>query len=446
MNEPVRESLRDITSRQTSEWVSQWLNTLNVSNQWDEILKTLVIISIILVLGTLVNWMAKGIIAQVLGRLVKRSNTHWDDALYEHKVFHKLSHLAPVLVVYLLGPAAFSEFPTLEKFAYNMAYIYIVVVAWMVLNAFFNAILTIYEGYDISKARPIKGYVQILKILFGFVGIILVLSILLNRSPLYFFTGLGAMTAVLMLIFKDTILGFVGGVQITANNLVQIGDWIEMPKYNADGDVIDITLHTVLVQNWDRTITSIPAYALISESFRNWRGMVQSGGRRIKRSVFIDVKSIKFCDEAMLEKFEKIYLIKDYVKSRKAEIDKYNSEHEFDTAIEANGRRMTNVGTFRVYLFNYLKNHPRINHEMICMVRQLEPTEKGLPMEIYAFTADTAWVNYESIQSDIFDHVLSVAPIFDLQVFQLPTKYTLEMPVLSPADRNKEPDEKIPPA
>jgi miniconductance mechanosensitive channel len=426
--------------------VSQWLNSLNVSNQWDEILKTLVIISIILVLGILVNWMAKGIIAQVLGRLVKRSNTHWDDALYEHEVFHKLSHLAPVLVVYLLGPAAFSEFPTLEKFAYNMAYIYIVVVAWMVLNAFFNAILTIYEGYDISKARPIKGYIQILKILFGFVGIILVLSILLNRSPLYFFTGLGAMTAVLMLIFKDTILGFVGGVQITANNLVQIGDWIEMPKYNADGDVIDITLHTVLVQNWDRTITSIPAYALISESFRNWRGMVQSGGRRIKRSVFIDVKSIKFCDEAMLEKFEKIYLIKDYVKSRKAEIDKYNSEHEFDTAIEANGRRMTNVGTFRVYLFNYLKNHPRINHEMICMVRQLEPTEKGLPMEIYAFTADTAWVNYESIQSDIFDHVLSVAPIFDLQVFQLPTKYTLEMPVLSPADRNKEPDEKIPPA
>ncbi|NLF42361.1 MAG: mechanosensitive ion channel [Bacteroidales bacterium] len=424
MIEAKKETLRQLLSTWASDLVDGVLSSLRLDSVGHEALKTLIIITAIIILGVMFNWLAKKIIIRILSRLVRRSSNNWDDALLENKVFDKLSHLAPVLIVYLLGPAAFSEFPGLESFAYNLAYVYIVVVAWMIINSFLNAVFAIYDNYDISKTRPIKGYIQILKILFGFVGVILILSIILDQSPMYFLTGLGAMTAILMLIFKDTILGFVAGVQITTNNLIQIGDWIEMPKYNADGDVIDITLHTVLVQNWDRTITSIPAYAMISESFKNWRGMVESGGRRIKRSVYIDLKTVKLCDDSLLLKFEKIHLISDYVKTRRKEIEEHNAQNNMDLTVPVNGRQMTNVGTFRAYIYAYLKNHSRINHEMTCMVRQLEASDKGLPLEIYAFTNDTAWVRYESIQSDIFDHIFAVAPFFELELFQLPTKFS----------------------
>jgi miniconductance mechanosensitive channel len=253
------------------------------------------------------------------------------------------------------------------------------------------------------------------------IAIILILSILLGRSPKYLFTGLGALAAVLILVFKDTILGFVASIQLTANNMVRIGDWISMPKHNADGTVTEITLNTVKVQNWDKTISTIPTYALVSDSFGNWRGMEESGGRRIKRHINLDMQSVKFCTPEMLEEFNKITCLKDYINDRQVEISKYNESNKIDNSVIVNGRRMTNLGTFRRYLEFYLRNHPMIHDNMTFLIRHLQPTEKGIPLEIYVFSKDQRWANYESIQADIFDHILAVIPHFHLRVFQNPS-------------------------
>jgi len=258
--------------------------------------------------------------------------------------------------------------------------------------------------------------------IFVFLGII-ALATLMDRSPWLLLSGLGAMTAVLLLIFRDTILGLVASVQLSSNDMVRIGDWIEMPKYGADGDVVDVTLHTVKVRNWDKTITSIPAYQLISDSFKNWRGMSESGGRRIKRAIDIDMTSVRFCDAEMLARFEKFQLITNYVQQRRQEIADYNQAHSIDTSYLINGRHMTNLGTFRAYLVAYLRSHPKIHQDMTFLIRQLPPTATGLPMEIYVFSNDQEWANYEAIQADIFDHVVSVVPLFDLRVFQSPSGY-----------------------
>ena len=284
-----------------------------------------------------------------------------------------------------------------------------------------NTVEEIYQSFRASKQIPIKGFIQITKIALYFFTTVFVVSILLNKTPLFLLSGIGALTAVLMLVFKDAILGFVAGIQLSANSMVAHGDWIEMPKYGADGDVLEVTLTTVKVQNWDKTITTIPTYALISESFKNWRGMQQSGGRRIKRAVNIDMNSIRFCDEEMLGRFGKIQYISEYIDTKKAELEAFNSAENVDNASLANGRRMTNVGTFRAYVQAYLLNHPMINKDMTFLVRQLKPTEFGLPIEIYVFSKDQVWANYEAIQADIFDHILAVLPEFDLRVYQNPT-------------------------
>ncbi|HKK21694.1 MAG TPA: mechanosensitive ion channel family protein, partial [candidate division Zixibacteria bacterium] len=302
----------------------------------------------------------------------------------------------------------------------RLAMVYMMIAGLLAVIAFLNGIADIYQSYDISRQKPIKGYIQITVIALSIVVGIVALSTAMNRDPRLLLTGLGAMTAVLILVFKDSILGLVASVQISANNLVQIGDWIEMPKYGADGDVVDITLMTVKVQNWDKTYTNIPAYFLISDSFKNWRGMAESGGRRIKRAVYIDMNTIKLCDEEMLDRFEKYELIADYVRNRRREIVDYNVERKIDISELINGRRMTNVGTFRAYVAAYLKNHPKVNTSMTFMVRHLAPGEHGLPIEIYVFSNDKEWVNYEAIQADIFDHILAVVPRFDLRVFQSP--------------------------
>ena len=260
-----------------------------------------------------------------------------------------------------------------------------------------------------------------MKILLYFLATILIISIFLSKSPMYLISGIGALAAVLMLVFRDAILGFVAGIQLAANKMVAQGDWIEMPNYGADGDVLEVALTTVKVQNWDKTITTIPTYALISGSFKNWRGMQESGGRRIKRSVNIDMSSIRFCSEEMLERFERIQYISEYIESKKNELKQFNEAAEVDYASLANGRRMTNVGTFRAYVIAYLKGLPVISQDMTFLVRQLQPTENGLPMEIYVFSKDQVWANYEAIQADIFDHILAVVPEFDLRVYQNPT-------------------------
>ena len=392
---------------------------------------------VIVLFSWLANWIAKQVILVVLSKVIRRSPNRWDDVFLDKKVFSRMSHLAPVIIIFWFGRALLSEYPELVDRIYLITNIYIIIVVAMVSFAVLNALETIYENYDISKTRPIKGYMQVLKILGIFVVVILIFSLVLDKSPRLLLTGLGAASAVLMLIFRDTILNFVGGVQVTANNLVQIGDWIEMPKYGADGDVVEINLNTVKVQNFDRTITTIPTYALVSDSFKNWRGMIQSGGRRIKRSINIDAKTIKVCDEEMLKRFEKVFLLKDYINQKKEEIEQYNRENDIDESIPINGRRLTNIGTFRAYIRNYLAHHPKIHKDMIFMVRQLAPSEKGVPLEIYAFTNDIAWVNYESIQSDIFDHILSRISFFDLKVFQDPSEISFSVGHL-PA--GKEPD------
>jgi miniconductance mechanosensitive channel len=268
---------------------------------------------------------------------------------------------------------------------------------------------------------PVKSFTQLLKLIIFIGATIIIVSIFLNKSPWGILQALGALTAVSMLVFKDSILGFVATIQLASHKMVHIGDWIEMPKYGADGDVIDITLNTVKVQNWDKTISCIPTYALVSDGFKNWRGMVESGGRRIKRSFNLDMNSFKFCDEAMLEQFSKIEHIKEYIADKKTEIQEYNDKYSVDLTSIVNGRKMTNIGTFRHYVECYLKNYEKLNHNMTFLIRQLAPTESGLPIEVYVFTNDTNWVNYEGIQGDIFDHILTVVPEFQLKLFQNPS-------------------------
>jgi miniconductance mechanosensitive channel len=352
-----------------------------------------------------------------IGYVAGKTPTRWDDILLESRFFARLSHFAPVLVVYF----AATGFPEARDWIQRAVLAYMVVVGVFACNALLSAGEAIYRTLEVSRHRPIRGFVQIVKILVFIVGVILFVAALIDRSPWVFLTGVSALTAVLLLVFKDTLLGLVASFQITASDMVREGDWIEMPKYGADGDVIDVTLYTVKVRNWDKTITTIPTYALVSDSFKNWRGMEESGGRRIKRAVNIDMNSIRFCDDALLERFEKIRLISDYVREKREEIERHNAETGADTSVLVNGRRLTNVGTFRAYVAAYLRSHPRVHQGLTFLVRQLAPGETGLPIEIYVFCSDQAWARYEAIQADIFDHILSVVPEFGLRVFQSPS-------------------------
>ncbi len=281
--------------------------------------------------------------------------------------------------------------------------------------------MSIYNTFPISKTRHIKGYVQLVQILIVFIGILVIISVIFDAELKGLFLGLGTFAAVLLLVFKDTILGFVASIQVAMNNMVNPGDWISMPGRKTDGVVLEINLNTVKVQNWDKTISTIPTYALVSESFQNWKGMEESGGRRIKRSLSIDMTSVKFCSDEMINRFTRIQLLKDYIDSKEKELNEYNEKNKIDPSVLANGRRMTNLGIFRKYLEGYLHAHPLIHDKMTFLVRQLQPTDKGIPLEIYVFSKDQEWANYEAIQADIFDHILAVIPEFELKVFQNPT-------------------------
>jgi len=400
-----------------AETLENWLVENGISVVIAGYLSWLVIALAMILLAFISNYIAKKFLLTGVRYFVKKSRTTWDDVLVERKVFTRLSHLAPALVIYFSAPL----FSSIESILLRFSMIYMIVVGVLVINSFLDSVVDIYRSFEISKQRPIKGYIQIIKIiLFVFIGIIAV-STLMDRSPWLLLSGLGAMTAVILLIFKDSILGLVASVQLSSNDMVRIGDWIEMPKYGADGDVIDVSLNTIKIQNWDKTISTIPAYYLVSDSFKNWRGMSESGGRRIKRSVNIDMSSIKFCNDEMLARFEKFQLISEYIKEKKKEISEYNKKHDIDTSELVNGRNLTNIGTFRAYIVAYLHNHPKIHQSMTFLIRQLSPNDKGLPLEIYVFCNDQEWANYEAIQADIFDHILAVAPRFDLRIFQNPT-------------------------
>ena len=289
------------------------------------------------------------------------------------------------------------------------------------LNSLLSTINKVYLDNRVSNKINIKSYIQIIRLIVNLFSILLIIAILSGKSPFYILSGLGALTAVLMLVFKDTILSLVSSIQITSNDLFKVGDWIEAPQFGADGDVIDIALHTIKIQNWDKTITTIPTHKLIDSSFKNWRGMSDSGGRRIKRSINIDINSIKFCNDLMLEKYKKFKLIQDYINQKIESISKHNIKEQISDKEMINGRALTNIGTFRAYIQAYLQNNTNIHKDMTFLVRQLSPSSKGVPIEIYVFSNDTDWINYESIQADIFDHLLAVIKEFDLKVFQNPT-------------------------
>ena len=407
--------------------IYSWLVGLGIGPEVAvDLVAPLVVGLCILVLSAIADFVVKRIALRTLKFVIARTRTLWDDAIVENHVLDQLAHLAPVLVIFHLAELPFEGMAAVDRDYYvaiiqGVVQIFVLVIGVRVIDALLNAALDVYRTFEVSREVPGKGFVQVLKVLTYFVGGISILSILLDRNPVYFLSGLGALTAVLLLVFKDAILGLVAGIQLSANKMVAVGDWIEMPKYGADGDVIEVALTTVKVQNWDKTITTIPAYALISDSFKNWRGMQESGGRRIKRSVSIDVQTIAFCDAEMLERFAKIKYIAEYIEKKKDELARFNQELEVDDSSLVNGRRMTNVGTFRAYVVAYLRNHPKIHKEMTFLVRQLAPGENGLPIEVYVFSNDKVWANYEAIQADIFDHILAVVPEFDLRVFQAPT-------------------------
>ncbi len=401
--------------------ITKWFIERGLAENFTGYLMNILFVLIIFVLSYLVNIIAKRVILAGVAKLIKSSSSSWDDKFLKNKVFKRLSHVAPALVIYLLSPLFFPDSPLLVSFFRSGAFIYMVIIALLVLESFLDTCHDIYQTFEVSKEIPIKGIVQAIKIILIFIGGILILSTITNKTPLYFLSGLGALTAVLMLIFKDAILGFVAGIQLSANNMVHKGDWIEMPQFGADGDVLDVSLTTVKVQNWDKTITTIPTYSLISHSFRNWRGMQESGGRRIKRALYIDMTSIKFCDREVLERFSKIQYIMEYIERKNAELSEYNQEHSVDESSLVNGRKLTNIGTFRAYVEAYLRNHPKIHQDMTFLVRQLAPTDHGLPLEIYVFSNDQVWARYEAIQADIFDHFLAAIPAFDLRVFQNPS-------------------------
>ena len=370
--------------------------------------------------AVIIDLITKRILVGMVRAFARRSSFTWDDALVAHNVFGRLAQVVPALIVFV-GVQFVPGLPDgVVQLMRNVAMGYMVLMLTLAITAMLSAANTIYSTSPVAKDRPLKGFVQLVQIVVWVFGGVMIIAAVLDRSPLLLLSGFGAMTAILLLVFKDTILSLVASVQLTAQDMVRVGDWIEMPQFGADGDVVDVQLHTVKVQNWDKTITTIPTHRLITDSFKNWRGMSQTGARRIKRAIFIDVSSIRFQTQDEVDHFTRFALLKDYVMSKEQELADYNAELATEVDAEVNKRRLTNIGTFRAYAYNYLKNHPSVHKGMTLIVRQLSPGPEGLPLEIYCFTNTTEWAVYEDIQSDIFDHLLAIVPEFGLRLFQKP--------------------------
>ena len=401
-----------------SEFLRDWLVQQGYSIAVVELLITLGQIVLVMLFAVLADVVAKRVVVRGLEGFFGRTKTVWDDIIVKRRLLHRLSHLAPALVVYLLALPVLDGYEIGIIVVRRISLIYMVLVIVLALDSLLNAMVDILLSSEVSRDLPVKSVIQVLKLISYSIAAIAVVSLIIGQSPSLLLGSLGAMTAILMLVFKDPILGLVAGIQLSANRMLARGDWIEMPKYGADGDVLEVALTTVKVQNWDKTITTIPTYALITESFKNWRGMSESGGRRIKRSINIDISSVRFCDQEMLDRFSTIRYITEYVEKKRQEIMSWNSERKVDALDLINGRHLTNVGTFRAYVIAYLRNHPMIHQDMTFLVRQLEPVEHGLPLEVYVFSRDQEWSNYEAIQADIFDHILAIAPVFDLRIYQ----------------------------
>jgi miniconductance mechanosensitive channel len=402
--------------------ISDYLIEWGVNNEvavWINILFGLVSISLV---AWLADYVSRVIIIKIIHRLARKTTTTWDDHLVEKRFFHRISHIVPAIVVYFSIGLVLLHYPKLTEVIRSGIDIYIIVMVVMAIDAFINASHLEYQSLEIAKTRPIKGYIQVAKIIVFFISGILILSILLHKDPSRLLTGLGAMAAVLLLVFKDTILGFVASIQLSANDMVRVGDWITMPNRGTDGNVVEISLNTVKVQNFDKTISTIPTYSLVSESFTNWRGMECSGGRRIKRSISIDMKSVKFCDDKLLGKLAQHSVINSLIEKHLPLKQSKKSENEIAVS---DFHRLTNLGIFRKYIEAFLKNQENIRKDLNMVVAELQPTETGIPIQVVVFSKDIKATGYENLQSEIFEHILAVLPEFELKVFQNPSGYDI---------------------
>ena len=402
-------------------WMNKILIGWGIDPKFADMFDETIIALLMVGLSIGLDYLCQAIFVGGMKHYTRRSPHQWNTLLMKRRVIHHLIHILPGILIYYLLPMAFVRGKEMLEFSQKVCAVYIIVAVLLTINGLLLVMLDVYNMKDKQKNRPLKGFVQVLQVLLFFIGGIIVVSVLIGKSPMTLFAGLGASAAVLMLVFKDSILGFVAGVQLSANDMLRIGDWIALPGGVANGVVEEITLNTVKIRNWDETISTVPPYTLVNNSFQNWRGMRESGGRRVKRSINIDMTSVRFCTPEMLAKYRKIQLLKDYVEQTEEVIEKYNVENGIDNSILVNGRRQTNLGVFRAYLTAYLKSLPDVNQELTCMVRQLQPTDRGIPIELYFFCALKDWVPYEGVQADVFDHVLAIIPEFDLQVFQSPS-------------------------
>ncbi|MBV6750671.1 mechanosensitive ion channel family protein [Pseudomonas chlororaphis] len=400
-----------------------WLRAQDFFSALDQhpLLQTGLGLALLLIVALVLGRVARYVILHTARLLGRQPALHWVNDLLQNKVFHRLAQTTPSLVIQF----GLHLVPELSKngliFFGNVALAFTFLFQVLAMSALLNALLDIYARTEHARTRSIKGYVQLAKMVLFVFGAIVIVATLIDRSPLLLLSGLGAMSAVILLVYKDTLLSFVASVQLTSNDMLRVGDWIEMPQVGADGDVVDITLHTVKVQNFDKTIVSIPTWRLMSESFRNWRGMQQSGGRRIKRSLFIDAGAVRFLHDDEEQRLSRVRLLTDYIGRKQAELKAWNEAQGNVAAMSANRRRMTNLGTFRAYALAYLKSHPQVQPDMTCMVRQMQTTAQGVPLEIYCFTRTTVWADYERIQGDIFDYLLAVLPEFGLSLYQQPS-------------------------
>lgn len=417
MNEEKIDQISRSTSA-ISNWSINLLNDIGISEIGVKYLNMLLLATALIIVVFIVQNITRYILRLILNRSAKITKIPILTHLEKRRFPHYLAMVLPFSIVKGSIPIVFDQFPKLMNFMNKAADVYLIFyIIWLIMSVI-NAASDTIRLKPSLRDKPLDSYVQVIKIVFYIIGFIILFSILTGQDTTTVIAGLGAGSAILMLIFKDSILGFVASLQVSANDMVRIGDWITMPKYGADGDVIQITLTTVKVRNFDKTITTLPPYALVSDSFQNWRGMQETGGRRLKRSVHIKQSTIRFIRPDELEHLYKIELISEYVKTKVKEIDKYNKENSVDKSLLINGRNLTNIGLYRQYIYNYLKSHPKVHKELLLIVRQLQPNEKGMPLELYFFTATTAWVEYEAIVSDIFDHITSAAVYFELELFE----------------------------
>ncbi|MEM6810774.1 MAG: mechanosensitive ion channel domain-containing protein [Pseudomonadota bacterium] len=391
---------------------------------WHPTLPSFVVLAALLLIAVAAHFIARTIFVRIARALSRRTHTVWDDALIDRGVIGRVVQLLPAMIVYIgldFVPGLGDDIATLLR---NLTQGYMILVLTSAITRALSVGNTMYARHAAAEHRSIKGFVQLIQLGLWLLAAILVVSVLINRSPLLLLSGFGAMTAIILLVFRDTLLSLVASIQLTAQDMVRIGDWIEMPQFGADGDVIDIQLHTVQVQNWDKTITTIPTYALIGNSFKNWRGMTRAGARRIKRAIYLDVSSIGFLDPEGVDRLHRFKLLRDYLDDKLVEIGEAGED------APVNRRRLTNIGTFRAYVVRYLQQHPGIAQHMTLMARQLQPGPEGLPLEIYCFTNTTAWTDYEGIQSDVFDHLLAIVPEFGLKLYQKPAGTDLKRALL----------------